>query len=76
MSLGWEVAAPEEEEEMAEKKRMLAGWLAGAAAAIEREKEMKGKERKRGKGKVASWRNASVSSVAAAGLSKGTLIHN
>jgi hypothetical protein len=53
---------------------------------MERKKEMKWKEREgEGEGEreggeelVASWwRNASVSSVAAAaGLSKGTLIHN
>jgi hypothetical protein len=58
----------------------MAGWLAGWCCSSNGKKEgneMKGKERKgREKVKVASWRNASVSSVAAAGLSIGTLIHN
>ncbi len=74
---------------MAEKKREKenGGWLAGACSSNGKKEgnEMKGKERKgkerKGEGEgeggdLASWRNASVSSVAAAGLSIGTLIHN
>ncbi len=67
-----------EKERETEKKRMVAGWL-GWCCSSNGKKEGKERKGKEGEGEgeggeLASWRNASVSSVAAAGLSIGTLI--